>query len=66
MHATPTQVGADSYLSQIISNFESTSYIERYAWFDDNCWESPECHLSSLYDGNDNITSTGVTYSGLA
>jgi hypothetical protein len=66
MHATPTQQGADSYLSQIISNFESASYIERYAWFDDNCWESQECHLSSLYDGNDNITPTGVTYSGLA
>jgi hypothetical protein len=48
LSATPTAEGARQFMSEAIPMLESLSFVERYAWFDDNCSNDTGCAYDAL------------------
>ncbi len=61
-HKPVTQQLADNYLVDVAAMMERLGFVERYAWFDDNCYSSESGKYSSLYDLSDQLTSMGNIY----
>ncbi len=62
--AVPTQYAADEYMKKVIPMLEGLSYVERYAWFTDRCYDNQVTKYSSLYDVSGNLTNMGRIYQG--
>ncbi|WP_063780827.1 glycosyl hydrolase [Nonomuraea sp. SBT364] len=62
MYGTPTHARADNFLQKLVPLLESLPYVERYAWFADNCSHSATCRQSTLYADDDRLTSHGATF----
>lgn len=65
LSATPTVAGAQQFMTNVVPMLESLSFVERYAWFDDNCSNDTGCAYTSVYDSSDNLTALGTTYTNL-
>jgi uncharacterized protein YjdB len=61
-YQTPTEELATSYLAKLIPMLEQLSFIERYAWFGDNCAHDQGCKYTTLYDSDDQLTAMGEVY----
>jgi Glycosyl hydrolase catalytic core len=63
MHARPTAALANSYMRKLLAMLDQLSFVQRYAWFTDNCWRTPDCRYGSLFDGANRVTARGAIYS---
>jgi hypothetical protein len=61
----PTDALADSYMSRAVTMLDGLRYVERYAWFADNCSSDAVCRFTTLYDARGALTSHGRTYAAL-
>ena len=66
MHARPTGALASSYMRELLAMLDQLSFVQRYAWFTDNCWRTADCRYGSLFDGRGRLTERGVIYSSLS
>ena len=58
----PTQTAAIRYVRKLFGMLDRLSFVRRYAWFTDNCWNDTGCRYSSLFDGRGGITKLGRAY----
>jgi hypothetical protein len=69
MSGPATFTGAQTYMKNVIPMLNSLPFVERYAWFADNKWNSANptspSNYTSLYDASDNLTDLGIIYKGL-
>lgn len=65
LSASPTVAGAQKFMTEAVAMLETLPFVERYAWFDDNCSNDPGCGYTTLYDANDNLTALGSAYKSL-
>src|SRR5690606_20965216 len=50
LSSPPTVQGAQAFMEEVIPMLDRLSFIERYAWFDDNCSNDPACYYTTIYD----------------
>jgi hypothetical protein len=62
MAAVPTEQRAVDYLVKTTAMLDALPFVQRYAWFTDNCWSTKQYQLSSLYDGAGTLTPLGAAY----
>ncbi|MFE9686263.1 glycosyl hydrolase [Streptomyces sp. NPDC006285] len=62
MYGTPTQAKADGFIQKVVPLLESLPYVERYAWFADDCAKTTSCQYSTLYGTDGELTSHGSAY----
>ena len=62
MQSPPTYRLASSYMRNVLAMLDRLKFVERYAWFTDNCWSDRACRYGSLFDGYDRLTARGDTY----
>ncbi|MFD7818344.1 glycosyl hydrolase [Streptomyces sp. NPDC059785] len=62
MYGTPTQAKADGFIQKVVPLLESLPYVERYAWFADDCAKTTTCRYSTLYGTDGGLTSHGSAY----
>lgn len=62
MTSEPTEARAVDYLAKTTRMLDSLPFVQRYAWFTDNCWSTPQFRLSSLYDAAGKLTPLGQAY----
>ena len=63
MH-TPTVARALAYMRKLFAMLDGLRFIQRYAWFTDNCWSDESCRFSSLFDGRGRVTRAGGAFRG--
>jgi hypothetical protein len=62
MLRAPTEARAVSFVRRLFSMLDHLSFVARYAWFTDACWNDLACHTSSLYDGRGRLTAVGRAF----
>jgi hypothetical protein len=62
MAHTPTPTLARAYMGRLFAMLDALRFVERYAWFTDNCWNDPACRASSLFDGAGRPTALASTF----
>ncbi|MFC3801977.1 glycosyl hydrolase [Cohnella sp. GCM10012308] len=65
LSAAPTTAGAQKFMTEAVAMLEGLPFVERYAWFDDNCSNDAGCAYTTLYDASNNLTAIGTTYKAL-
>ena len=58
----PTTALADAYMRKLFAMLDSLGFVERYAWFTDDCWQDPACRTSSLFTKTGRVTPIGSTF----
>jgi hypothetical protein len=62
MLSPPSYPLASAYMRKVLSMLDRLSFVERYAWFTDDCWSTPACRYGSLFDGANHLTARGRIY----
>jgi len=62
MMRRPTEALATSYMRKLFAMLDALPFVERYAWFTDDCWGNTDCRLSSLLDSAGRLTPAGSTF----
>jgi hypothetical protein len=63
MHSLPSGALASSYMRKLLPMLDGLSFVQRYAWFTDECRAAPGCPYSALYDAGGHLTDRGRIYS---
>jgi hypothetical protein len=63
---SPTSALAVSYMQKLFAMLNALPFVQRYAWFTDNCWNDNACHDSSLFGGTGRLTPEGLAFKSLA
>lgn len=58
----PTDAAAVSYMRRLFPMLDGLSFVQRYAWFTDNCWNDTGCRYGSLFNGSGRVTAIGRTF----
>ena len=58
----PSGAAAVRYMDQLLPMLNALPFVQRYAWFTDNCWNDSGCHASSLFDGRGRLTRLGSVF----
>jgi hypothetical protein len=66
MQHAATTAGAVTYLRSLFVMLNALSFVQRYAWFTDQCWNDAACRTSSLFDGGGRLTAVGRAFRGAA
>jgi hypothetical protein len=53
---------AIGYLRQLVTMLDGLPFVQRYAWFTDDCWNDAACHTSSLFTGGGQMTALGHAF----
>jgi len=61
MHA-PTTALANNYMRNLFAMLDSLRFVQRYAWFTDECWPDTSCRASSLFTQTGRLTPLGSTF----
>ncbi len=59
MMRAPTSARAVTYMRELFVMLDGLTFIQRYAWFTDDCWNDSACHPSSLFNGGGRLTAAG-------
>lgn len=59
---TPTAALATSYMRRVLPMLNRLPFVQRYAWFTDNCWNDNGCRYSSLFSGANVLTTAGRAF----
>jgi hypothetical protein len=62
MRRSPTRTLAQSYMRRLFAMLDALPFVQRYAWFTDDCWRNPACRYSSLFTGTGHVTPIGETF----
>jgi hypothetical protein len=62
MLSFPSYRRAGSYMRGVLAMLDQLSFVERYAWFTDDCWSTPACRYGSLFDAGNHLTARGRIY----
>jgi len=62
----PTDVRAISYMHKLFAMLNALPFVERYAWFTDDCWNDTACRTSSLFNGSGRLTQAGREFKATA
>jgi hypothetical protein len=62
MQRTPTEAEAVTYMGKLFSMLNALPFVQRYAWFTDQCWNDTACHTSSLFSGTGQTTAVGRAF----
>lgn len=63
MRARPTVAAASSYMRALLPMLDGLRFVQRYAWFTDECRAAPGCPYSALYGAAGRVTGLGRIYS---
>ena len=47
MMRAPTKALATAYIHKLFAMLDDLPFVERYAWFTDDCWSDANCRFSS-------------------
>ena len=62
MTRAPTDALAVSYMRSLFSMLDGLPFVQRYAWFSDDCWNHVDCRYGSLVTASGRITSAGRAF----
>jgi hypothetical protein len=62
MSRTPTRALAISYMHRVFAMLDALSFVERYAWFTDDCWDHVACRFGSLFTAAGRPTPAGAAF----
>ena len=62
MTATPTDALAARYMRELFAMLDALPFVQRYAWFTDDCWNDVACRFGSLYTASGRTTLAGKTF----
>jgi Glycosyl hydrolase catalytic core len=62
MMLAPTEAAADIYMRHLFAMLDSLPFVQRYAWFTDDCCNQPDCHYGSLFTGLGQLAAAGHTF----
>ena len=58
----PTDAIAARYMRTLFTMLDALPFVQRYAWFTDDCWNDTACRFGSLYTANGRTTLVGKTF----
>jgi hypothetical protein len=61
LHAA-TETRAVTYMRQLFEMLNALPFVERYAWFTDNCSNDPNCATSTLFNARNQLTPMGRAF----
>ncbi|MGO4545336.1 glycosyl hydrolase [Paenibacillus sp. 2TAB23] len=61
-YQTPSEALAVKFLKELVPMLEGLPFVERYAWFGDNCAHDQGCAYTTLYDMEDSLTPIGHAF----
>jgi hypothetical protein len=62
MMRSPTNSLAAGYMHRLFAMLDALPFIERYAWFTDDCSNDPACGFSSLLTPRRRLSRAGRTF----
>jgi Glycosyl hydrolase catalytic core len=62
MMRAPTAAMADAYMASVFAMLDRLPFVQRYAWFTDDCWNHPDCRFGSLFNARGRLTSAGHVF----
>jgi hypothetical protein len=62
MMRPPTEALATRYMRALFPMLDALPFVERYAWFTDDCWNDVHCRFSSLVNSAGSLTPAGSTF----
>jgi hypothetical protein len=62
MMRQPTEALATGYMRTLFPMLDALPFVERYAWFTDDCWNDARCRFSSLVTSAGGVTPAGATF----
>jgi hypothetical protein len=62
MTRRPTDALAASYMHKLFAMLDALPFVERYAWFTDNCWNDTACRFGSLFTAAGRLTPAGSMF----
>lgn len=62
MEHPPTTKLAASYMRHLFAMLDGLPFVQRYAWFTDDCWNDSGCRYGSLVDGRGRPTQAARTF----
>ena len=62
MTRVPTDALAARYMRKLFAMLDALAFVERYAWFSDDCWSDVACRFGSLFTVTGRITLAGRTF----
>jgi hypothetical protein len=51
MLRAPSHARANRYILALFTMLDRLAFVQRYAWFTDNCWNHADCRYGSLFTG---------------
>jgi Glycosyl hydrolase catalytic core len=57
---------AMSYMQKLFAMLNALPFVERYAWFTDDCWNDDACRDSSLFNARGQLTPAGREFRSAA
>jgi hypothetical protein len=58
----PTETLAVSYIRKLFGMLDALPFVERYAWFTDDCWSDRACRFGSLFNSAGRLTPAGAAF----
>lgn len=62
MMRAPTFARADAYMTSLFTMLDRLPFVQRYAWFTDDCWNHSDCRYGSLFTGRGHLTAAGRVF----
>jgi hypothetical protein len=62
MMGRPTAALAAAYMQKLFGMLDALSFVERYAWFTDDCWNDAACRYGSLFTSAGRLTRAGSAF----
>ena len=62
MTQVPTEAMAARYVGQLFTMLNALPFVQRYAWYTDDCIGTPSCVTSSLFTGGGQLTPVGLAF----
>jgi hypothetical protein len=62
MTRSPTEALAVAYMRKLFAMLDGLPFVNRYAWFTDDCWNDRACRFGSLFSGDGRLTAAGSAF----
>lgn len=58
----PTASQAAAYIRKLFAMLDALPFVQRYAWFTDDCWSDSSCRYGSLFNASGRATLAGAAF----
>ena len=62
MTSPPTDAFAARYIRKLFAMLDALPFVQRYAWFTDDCWNDVACRFGSLFTASGRTTLAGKSF----